>query len=112
MDLVSYAGWVMVIPVLFHLTSRLNLDRFIGELSYPVYLIHLTVIEIVNVIMERLSMPQTQLGAISAVLSILIAITLYRTIFKPFEDRRQNLVSNLLRKQKLPSPAVGVGLEK
>ncbi len=112
MDLVSYAGWVMVIPVLFHLTSRLNLDRFIGELSYPVYLIHLTVIEIVNVIMERLSMPQTQLGVISAVLSILIAITLYWTIFKPFEDRRQNLVSNLLRKQKLPSPAVGVGLEK
>jgi peptidoglycan/LPS O-acetylase OafA/YrhL len=31
---------VTAVPVLFHLTSRNRIDRFIGDLSYPVYLNH------------------------------------------------------------------------
>jgi len=34
----------LVLPVLFQLTSRSRIDRFMGELSYPVYLLHILII--------------------------------------------------------------------
>jgi peptidoglycan/LPS O-acetylase OafA/YrhL len=39
-----YAGVVLAIPVLFARCSRLSWDRAIGDLSYPVYLLHVSVI--------------------------------------------------------------------
>lgn len=42
--LLSYLGWALVIPVLFHASKSNKVDRYIGELSYPVYLIHMAVI--------------------------------------------------------------------
>jgi peptidoglycan/LPS O-acetylase OafA/YrhL len=37
------AGTMVVIPFLFHYFRDSNVDRFIGELSYPVYLLHIVV---------------------------------------------------------------------
>ena len=39
-----YVLWLplvfLMVPILFALTNRSRIDRLIGELSYPVYLIH------------------------------------------------------------------------
>ena len=102
--LISYAGWFVVIPILFHLTSRTKIDRFIGELSYPVYLVHFTVVEIFNLVLERNSLHQTPLALMSSVASILIAILIYIFIFRPFEQKRPNLVKNLLQKWRIKLP--------
>jgi peptidoglycan/LPS O-acetylase OafA/YrhL len=97
-DLISYTGWVVIIPILFHLTSRIKVDRFIGELSYPVYLVHFTVLEIFNLILEKSSLPQTPLALIGSVVSVLVAILLYVLVFRPFEEKRPNLVKDLSEK--------------
>ena len=47
------AVWLLLIPLtlalpfIFSATRRLALDRWLGELSYPIYLVHLTVIGLV-----------------------------------------------------------------
>ncbi|HUH96201.1 MAG TPA: acyltransferase [Anaerolineales bacterium] len=110
--LISYAGWAVVIPILFHLTSRLKADRFIGELSYPVYLVHFTVLEIVNLILEKYSIPQSPLGVIGGLVSVLVAILLYVSIFRPFENKRQGLVKDLLQKWRTRPPKLQAEVEK
>ncbi len=42
--------WVMAVnlPLLFLLTKRMKIDRMIGEMSYPVYLCHVFVLQIVS----------------------------------------------------------------
>ena len=87
--LITYAGWAVLIPVLYHLTRNMQLDRFIGELSYPVYLLHALVIEVVDLAMVRLAMSRQYLGVISAIVTVSLAALLYLKIFKPFEERRQ-----------------------
>jgi peptidoglycan/LPS O-acetylase OafA/YrhL len=44
---VAYAAVTLLLPALFHLTGRWRMDRWLGELSYPVYLSHLAVIGVV-----------------------------------------------------------------
>ena len=44
--LLSYIPWMVALPTLFAMTKKNQLDRFIGELSYPVYLIHMVPIAI------------------------------------------------------------------
>jgi peptidoglycan/LPS O-acetylase OafA/YrhL len=99
-DLVSYIGWAAAIPALYHLTSSFKVDRFIGELSYPIYLIHYTVVEIVNLVFQHYSIPQAPLGLVSGMISVALAALLYTTMFRPFEERRQELVQALLRSMK------------
>lgn len=42
--------WVMAVnlPLLFLLTKRMKIDRMIGEMSYPVYLCHVFVLQILS----------------------------------------------------------------
>jgi peptidoglycan/LPS O-acetylase OafA/YrhL len=94
-DLVSYIGWVTVIPFLYHLTRELKVDRFIGELSYPVYLIHLMVVMVADEVLVRLEVSNTWLALVSAAVSVSLSAVLYVAIFKPFEERRQNLARDL-----------------
>lgn len=39
-----YVGWAL--PLAFQLTRNYRIDRYLGELSYPVYLVHLLVISV------------------------------------------------------------------
>jgi peptidoglycan/LPS O-acetylase OafA/YrhL len=87
--LITYAGWTVLIPVLYHLTRNMQLDRFIGELSYPVYLLHALVIEIVDLALVRLAVSRQFLGIISAIVTVSLAVLLYLMVFKPFEEHRQ-----------------------
>lgn len=98
--LISYAEWIIVVPFLFHLTRDLKLDRFIGELSYPIYLVHFQVVELVRLVLNRFSVPMEYLGIISGLASILLAIILYALIFRPFEERRQQMVDKLFQTKK------------
>ena len=43
-ELLVYALSFAALPILFSASSRIGWDRTLGELSYPVYLVHLTVI--------------------------------------------------------------------
>lgn len=88
-DLKSYAYliiFILSIPHLFQLTEKIKWDRYIGELSYPVYLSHILIITGVNLfsVQRIINYPFTIL-AITLILSVL----LHEFIQKPIDRIRQ-----------------------
>lgn len=77
------------IPYLFKLTKNNKLDNFFGELSYPIYLIHVLIIYLVN----QLNLPNYT-AEISVLLSTIISIVLVKYIDGPIERIRQMRVKN------------------
>jgi peptidoglycan/LPS O-acetylase OafA/YrhL len=62
---------LLVLPFLFKLTKNSKIDRYIGELSYPVYLCHMTVIWLFN------AMPiQNGLGKSAGILSLTLFVSM------------------------------------
>ena len=43
-QLIFYSTVILGLPFLFHISKQNSIDRFIGELSYPIYLCHLIII--------------------------------------------------------------------
>ena len=93
--LISYGVWAMVIPALFQVFGKLKHDRFIGELSYPVYLSHLIAVSVAIAALGKLGIPTILLGPVSGVLSILLAIFLYVLIFEPIESKRHAMAKKI-----------------
>ena len=89
--LIFYGLWALAIPVLFCIFGGYKYDRFIGELSYPVYLSHLIVVSFVMAVQSKLALPPPVVGPISGVLSVVFALLLYVYIFKPLDARRYSL---------------------
>lgn len=86
--LISYVAWACLIPVFFQVFSKSRQDRIIGELSYPVYLVHVLVIRLVWPIFTRLKISEAPLGEISAIITVFVTVLLYRYVFSPIESRR------------------------
>lgn len=42
----TYLVFSLSIPIIFKLTSKLKLDKFLGDLSYPIYIIHYLIIAV------------------------------------------------------------------
>ena len=85
----AIAAWVVIIPVLFSMTRRLAADRFVGELSYPVYLLHYTVILLVKAALLASNLPASMIGEVAAVVSVLLAAALHVAVLQPFDAWRQ-----------------------
>lgn len=66
------------IPLVFQLTKKWKRDAWVGELSYPIYIVHMAVIEAVS---------RNQLVVVS--LSLLAAVLLNEFVAKPVEAFRQ-----------------------
>jgi peptidoglycan/LPS O-acetylase OafA/YrhL len=80
----------IMVPMLFALTCRNRLDRLIGELSYPCYLIHTHVLMLT---VPLLSAPHRQwlLGPVSVGITLLLSYLFYRFIELKTERYRENL---------------------
>lgn len=89
--LVSYIFWLPVIPLAFHLTRNWKLDRFLGEITYPIYLAHFVIIQFVDVLFVRAGFSSRFLGLTSAAVATGLAILLYARVFEPVERRRGDL---------------------
>jgi peptidoglycan/LPS O-acetylase OafA/YrhL len=98
--LVSYIFWIPIIPIAFHLTKNLKLDRFLGEITYSIYLIHFAIIQFMDLILNYLSIPSRYLGVVSAVVAVGISILLYTKLFEPFERKRGDLAKALVKRWK------------
>jgi peptidoglycan/LPS O-acetylase OafA/YrhL len=89
-----YLIWIplvfIMVPMLFALTCRSRLDRLIGELSYPVYLIHAHVL---MATIPLFSEPSRQwlLGPCSIAVTLLLSYLFYRFIEMKTERYRENL---------------------
>lgn len=76
------------LPWIFSLTRNSKLDRRLGELSYPMYIIHYLVINLVSPQLYRVGMVEF-LGLVSGVLSIFVAAFIVKYISDPVERFRQ-----------------------
>lgn len=87
--LFSYPFWIIGIPVLFALFGGGKVDRFIGELSYPIYLFHFIIIAVFKVLMESFNV-ERGLGVFSATVTVLLAWLFYAFFVVPFDKRRRS----------------------
>ena len=71
-------------PYVFHLTKDWKIDRWIGELSYPVYLVHVLVLSFLGGF-------ETWRGVICVVISVLVSIVILLAIEQPVDRWRQRL---------------------
>ena len=78
----------VTIPLLFAHTKSWKFDRYIGELSYPIYLVHFLVVGVCTSILPPVL--QYHRSIITAVISIVLAMILLHLIINPMERIRQN----------------------
>jgi peptidoglycan/LPS O-acetylase OafA/YrhL len=100
----------VMVPMLFALTNRSRVDRFIGELSYPCYLIHPHVLMFTR---PLFSLPDKQwlLGPVSFALTLVLSFLFYRFIEMKTERFRENLYRKSRPAQAGPTPAEAAGLQ-
>lgn len=96
--LVTYCGWIVAIPILFSICKENKIDRLIGDLSYPVYLIHVFIIFLVTEWIQFSRIISVSLrGEVSAITSILLAIVLIKFLIAPLEKKRYQYSQTLAK---------------
>jgi peptidoglycan/LPS O-acetylase OafA/YrhL len=86
---VAYGLLFLALPFLF-LQSNGAVDRFLGELSYPIYVSHVLVMAVMSAHMfgGAATRPLRTLAA-----TLLVSVLLYRLVNAPLEHWRQRRVS-------------------
>lgn len=83
------AGWlilaVFLVPIIFSVSKFSKFDRFFGDLSYPIYILHWP---IGMVLQYKLGYAGKELGLRTFVLTILTAVLLYIVLEKPLQRLR------------------------
>ncbi|EFL51236.1 acyltransferase 3 [Solidesulfovibrio fructosivorans JJ]] len=82
-----YAATALSIPFLFLLTKKMRFDRAIGELSYPMYISHWTVIMVIEYFHGKRDLPLVALAA-----TTVFCLALNRYVSAPIERLRQERV--------------------
>jgi peptidoglycan/LPS O-acetylase OafA/YrhL len=81
--------FAICVPFIFNLSKNWQTDRFLGELSYPIYISHILIIMSV----KFLKIPLLGgLGLVVAVFTIIISLLLNEFVSKKIESKRQNRV--------------------
>lgn len=89
LQLLVVATAAVLVPLCFCLTLSLRVDRRIGELSFPVYLLHLTVVLALDGPLRGVLPGNSFLGECSALGSVLLAILLQKLVLDQLESNRQ-----------------------
>jgi len=85
--LITYPFLIIGIPLLFFAFGNQKDDRLVGELSYPIYLVHFTVISINSILLSYWKLP-SMVGIASAFVSIALAAIFYFAFIMPLDKRR------------------------
>ncbi len=97
--LLSYLVLPVFIATLFAYSKQISIDRFIGELSYPIYLTHFSLIGFAARITKKLRLSDSYDGALSALVTILVSLALLYFILQPFEKWRQKYLLRMSQKR-------------
>src|SRR6266480_833174 len=91
--LITYPFWTLGIPVLFFAFGNQKIDRIIGEMSYPIYLVHFIVITVVTSPLNHVGLRQS-IGVSSAFISVVVAGIFYRLFIAPIDKKRHFLTTS------------------
>lgn len=82
------------IPFVFQLTNKWKFDRSIGDLSYPIYIVHVLVIGSISPFIDLFKWHK-YMGEFAVSFSILAAYILNKFIANPIEIKRQLIAKQL-----------------
>jgi peptidoglycan/LPS O-acetylase OafA/YrhL len=86
---VLFAIFFVAMPLTFLFQSKRDWDKWVGDLSYPIYICHMLVIYVVSFFMERFGIQDTvALSLTSVVFTICISVALNIYVGKPVEALR------------------------
>jgi peptidoglycan/LPS O-acetylase OafA/YrhL len=101
--LLLFALFAILLPLTFSFNNKNKWDRYIGDLSYPIYICHVLVIMVVMRVSNRLAFDNAKSFAlICVVLSISLAITLNALVGKHVEAIRNKFRFNILKPTQQP----------
>lgn len=89
----TYLLWPFLLAGLFALTKNNPYDRRLGELSFPIYLVHYFVVTLIRPALQAAAIPQPWLGPVSAAVSIVLAIVLFTWCIEPIDRARHRLAA-------------------
>jgi peptidoglycan/LPS O-acetylase OafA/YrhL len=92
----------VALPFIFAYTKKNKVDRLIGELSYPIYLTHWIVIELLR--LADLPWVGRNLGELSCLFTVAASAILWYLVDRPIDAWRQNLVRALHQRDREMSP--------
>jgi peptidoglycan/LPS O-acetylase OafA/YrhL len=78
--------WVCT-PLLFNLTRTWKFDNLVGQLSYPIYLSHVLVVDVV----KRVDVFHIDKGVVATVLTLALSAGLYVFVDRPIEHIRRRI---------------------
>lgn len=93
------AGSVILVPILFNITKNNRIDRYLGNLSYPLYCVHFLMGEISRTFIGRFHISYAFLPCFVLITSILASMVLHH-----FIEEKVDLIRNAIAlKLKRPS---------
>ena len=81
----------LALPFIFHVTKNLRYDKFIGELSYPIYISHLIVVLGLKAL--NIETVTSNIGIITLFVTIAAALGLLMFVDRPIDKFRQTVVA-------------------
>jgi peptidoglycan/LPS O-acetylase OafA/YrhL len=100
-DVMLFTAFFLSIPFIFKLSKRWKIDRYIGELSYPIYISHMLLLLLIN----KYHVPVlSSIGLTVTLASIAFSMFLNEIITKPIEKLRQQRVNRVVTEEPVLSP--------
>jgi peptidoglycan/LPS O-acetylase OafA/YrhL len=96
---------VAALPALFDVSRRIKLDGWLGELSYPIYLAHLSVLSFGQIVTMAVLGPienRNWLAFVMVVVTVLVSIAYVYWVDAPFERWRQGRATGI-KQERTPS---------
>jgi peptidoglycan/LPS O-acetylase OafA/YrhL len=83
----------VALPFIFAYTRKNKVDRLIGELSYPIYLTHWIVIDLLR--LANTPWVERNLGELSCLFTIVVSVIVWYFIDRPIDAWRQKVIQTL-----------------
>ena len=89
-SMIIILSFTVMVPRLFELTKHSKADRLIGELSYPLYIVHFPVL----IYLWGCNIKQSHLGLLCFSITLVISILIHFIVERPIDKWRQKSISN------------------
>lgn len=89
-SMILILAFTFVVPKLFELTKHSKADRFIGELSYPLYVVHFPVL----ICLWNKGVATNIIGITCFSITLVISIIIHLALEKPIDKWRQRSISH------------------
>jgi peptidoglycan/LPS O-acetylase OafA/YrhL len=80
---------IILLPLFFKLSKNIKLDSLIGELSYPVYICHFLIIDIIT---HLTNFNHQYLGLLATIIAISVSFLIIKLVLNPINNFRQSRI--------------------